>query len=93
MEKAEFMQIMNKLKVAYNKNYTADEYKMWFEEFKNSNLEDFKYAVDKTIKELSFVPKISDIRARMKHNEADYYLNNEYAKLYKNLEWCKIVKE
>ena len=47
----------------------------------------------KTIKEIKFTPKIADTRARIKVNPNDYYTNDTYAYLYKNLEWCQKVKE
>ena len=54
---------------------------------------EFEKAIDKTIKEIKFTPKIADVRARIKVNPNDYYINDPYAYLYKNLEWCQIVKE
>lgn len=93
MNKQEFVKILEKIEIAYNKKFTQREYEMWFEEFKKVDIDEFKKAIDKTIKELSFTPKIADVRSRIAVNPNDYYINDPYAYLYKNLEWCEIVKE
>lgn len=93
MDKQEFVKILEKLEVAFNKKFTQKEYMVWYEEFKNVNVEEFENAINKTVRELSFTPKIADVRARISVNPNDYYINDPYAYLYKNLEWCQIVKE
>lgn len=93
MKKEDFDKEMIKIQTAYNKKFTKEELQLWFKEFITTNKEEFKRAVDKTIKELKFIPKIADIRARIAVNPNDYYINDSYAYLYKNLEWCELVKE
>lgn len=93
MSKQEFYNEIQKLQIAYHKEFSKDELTMWFKEFMTTNIDEFKEAIDKTIKELTFIPKIADIRARIKVNPNDYYLNDPYFYLYKNLEWCNQVKE
>lgn len=93
MNKKEFGEEMKKIQIVYNKDFTQEEILLWFEEFKKVDIEEFKRAIDKTIKELSFTPKIADVRSRIAVNPNDYYINDPYAYLYKNLEWCEIVKE
>ena len=93
MKKEDFDKEMIKIQTAYNKKFTKEELQLWFKEFITTNKEEFKRAVDKTIKEVKFTPKIADIRARTAVNPNDYYTNDPYAYLYKNLEWCEIVKE
>ena len=92
MDKIKFSEIMKKLEVAYKKNFTTEELKLWFEEFKNTELKEFEQAIDKTIKEIKYMPKVAEVRARVKVNPNDYYADDPYAYLYKNLEWCQIVK-
>ena len=93
MTKEEFKKEIAKLQVAYKREFTQEELKMWLEEFKKVNIDEFKKAIEKTIKELSFTPKIADVRSRIAVNPNDYYINDPYAYLYKNLEWCERVKE
>lgn len=93
MQKEEFKKEMLKIQTAYNKKFTQEELQLWFEKFMTTDIKEFEKAVDKTIKELSFVPKIADIRVRIAVNPNDYYINDPYAYLYKNLEWCEMIKE
>ena len=93
MNKQEFYEDMQKIQIAYSKEFNKDELRLWFKEFMTVDKAEFEKAIDKTIKEVKFTPKIADVRARIKVNPNDYYINDPYAYLYKNLEWCQIVKE
>ena len=93
MNKQEFYKSIQKIEIAYNKKFDREELTLWFKEFMNTDIKEFQKAVDKTIKELSFVPKIADIRSRIAVNPNDYYTNDPYAYLYKNLKWCELAKE
>ncbi len=91
MNKEEFKKEIAKIQVAYNKKFKQEEGRLWFKEFMNVDIKEFRKAVDKTIKELIFIPNVADVRARIAVNPNDYYID-EYAYLYKNLEWCEIIK-
>lgn len=93
MQKEEFKKEIQKIQTAYNKKFTKEELQLWFKEFITTDAEEFKKAVDKIIQEVKFTPKIADIRTRIAVNPNDYYTNDPYAYLYKNLEWCELVKE
>lgn len=93
MNKQEFYKNMQEIETAYNKKFSKEELMLWFKEFMTTETSEFGKAVDKTIKEIKFIPKIADIRARIKVNPNDYYTNDPYAYLYKNSEWCQKVKE
>lgn len=93
MKKEDFDKEMIKIQTAYNKKFAKEELRLWFKEFITTDVEEFKRAVDKTIQEVKFTPKIADIRSRIAVNPNDYYTNDKYLYLYKNLEWCEIVKE
>ena len=93
MNKQEFYEDMQKIQIAYSKEFNKDELRLWFKEFMTVDKAEFEKAIDKTIKEIKFTPKIADVRARIKVNPNDYYTNDPYAYLYKNLEWCQKVKE
>lgn len=93
MKREDFDKQIIKIQTAYNKKFTQDELRLWAKEFMSTDTKEFEKAVDKTIKEVKFTPKIADIRARIEVNPNDYYVNDKYAYLYKNLEWCELVKE
>ncbi len=93
MNKQEFYKSIQKIETAYNKKFDREELTLWFKEFMNTDIKEFQKAVDKTIKEVIFTPKIADVRSRIVINPNDYYTNDPYAYLYKNLEWCELVKE
>ena len=93
MNKQEFYKNMKKIEIAYSKKFDKEELTLWFKEFMSTDIKEFEKAVDKTIKEVRFTPKIADIRARIEVNPNDYYTNDKYSYLYKNLEWCELVKE
>jgi hypothetical protein len=87
MNKEAFKKEIAKLQVAYNKRFTQEEKGLWFKEFMTVDTKEFEKAVNKTIKEIPYIPKIADIRARITANS-----NDPYAYLYKNLEWCETIK-
>lgn len=91
MNKEDFKRQLGKIQVAYNKKFTQEEAKMWFQEFQNISAEEFEKAINKTIREIRFAPKIADIRSRIAVNPNDYYVNDPYRHLYKNLEWGEFV--
>lgn len=93
MSKEEFKKEIIKIQTAYNKEFSKEELILWFKEFMATDIKEFQKAIDKTIKEIKFTPKIADVRARIAVNPNDYYAYDPYAYLYKNLEWCEIVKE
>ncbi len=92
MIREDFEKQMIKIQIAYNKKFPSDELKLWFKEFITTDIKEFEKAIDKTIREVRFIPKIADVRSRIAVNPNDYYIDDPYAYLYKNLEWCKIVK-
>lgn len=85
MNKEEFKAEIGKLQVAYNKIFTQEEKRMWFEEFKNISAEEFKRTIEEIIKTNKFAPKIADIKAKISENTYRYYADDPYAHLYKNL--------
>ena len=93
MNKQEFYKNIQKIETAYNKKFSKEELMLWFKEFMTTEAREFEKAVNKTIKKVKFTPKIADVRARITVNPNDYYTNDPYAYLYKNLEWCELVKE
>lgn len=91
MNKEEFKRQVSKIQTVYNKIFTKEEMTVWYEEFKNIDKAKFEKAIERTIQEVRFIPKIADIRARIVANPADYYVNDPRRNLYKNLEWGEFV--
>ena len=73
MNKQEFYKSIQKIETAYNKKFDREELTLWFKEFMNTDIKEFQKAVDKTIKEVIFTPKIADVRSRIAINPNDYY--------------------
>ncbi len=92
MNKEEFKKEIAKLQVAYGKQFTQQEKTLWFKEFMTVDIREFEQAINKTIKEVVFIPNIADVRTRIAINPNDYYTSDTYAYLYKNLQWSSIVK-
>lgn len=92
MNKQEFYRNIQKIETAYNKKFDKEQLTLWFKEFMTTDINEFEKAVDRTIKEVKFTPKIADIRARVAVNPNDYYTDDPYTYLYKNLEWCEMPK-
>lgn len=92
MNKQEFVKELEKIEIAYKKKFTQEEYRLWYEEFKNISKEEFGKAIDEIIRKDKFAPRISDIKSKISENTYRHYAEDPYVYLYKNLEWCQIVK-
>lgn len=91
MNKQEFIKEVEKIEIAYKKKFSQEEYRLWFQEFQNVTVEEFRKAIDQTIKTNKFTPKIADIKAKISENTYRYYADDSYSNLYKNLEWGQFV--
>lgn len=91
MNKEEFKKQIAKIQTAYNKIFTKEEMTFWYEEFKKTDIKHFEKAIERTIQEVKFIPKIADIRARIAVNPIDYYVDDTKRNLYKNLEWGEFI--
>ena len=56
MNKEDFKRQLGKIQVAYNKKFTQEEARMWFQEFQNISAKEFGKAVDQIIKTNKFGP-------------------------------------
>lgn len=91
MNKEDFKRQLGKIQIAYNKKFTQEEARMWFQEFQNISAEEFGKTVDQIIKTKKFTPKIADIKAKISENTYRYYSEDPRRNLYKNLEWGEFV--
>lgn len=92
MNKEQFKEQIAKIQTAYNKKFTQEEAKMWFQEFRDVTVEEFGKAIDQIIKTNKFTPKIADIKAKISENAYRYYADDPYSYLYKNNEWGAFAK-
>lgn len=91
MNKDEFKRQISKIQTVYNKIFTREEMIVWYEEFKKTDIKHFEKAIERTIQEVKFIPKIADVRARIAVNPIDYYVDDHKRNLYKNLEWGEFI--
>ena len=91
MNKDEFKRQISKIQTVYNKVFTREEMIVWYEEFKKTDIKHFEKAIERTIQEVKFIPKIADVRARIAVNPIDYYVDDRKRNLYKNLEWGEFI--
>ena len=91
MNKDEFKRQISKIQTVYNKEFTREEMIVWYEEFKKTDIKHFEKAIERTIQEVKFIPKIADVRARIAVNPIDYYVDDPKRNLYKNLEWGEFI--
>lgn len=91
MNKDEFKRQISKIQTVYNKIFTKEEMIVWYEEFKKTDIKHFEKAIERTIQEVKFIPKIADVRARIVANPIDYYVDDPRRNLYKNLEWGEFI--
>ncbi len=57
----EFIVSMAVLGVAYNKSFTQDEIKIWYDYFKNTKFEILKQAIKNIIPKKKFLPSIAEL--------------------------------
>lgn len=91
MNISDFTKQIKKIEVAYNKKFTQEEARMWFQEFQNISAEEFGKAIDQIIKINKFTPKIADIKTKISENTYRYYSEDPRRHLYKNLEWGEFI--
>ena len=91
MNKDEFKRQISKIQTVYNKVFTREEMIVWYEEFKKTDIKHFEKAIERTIQEVKFIPKIADVIARIAVNPIDYYVDDPKRNLYKNLEWGEFI--
>ncbi len=93
MNKQEFYKNIQKIETAYNKKFSKEELMLWFKEFMTTETSEFEKAVNKTIKEIKFTPKIADVRARMTISRDGHYINDPFVNLYTNKNVFRNFKE
>lgn len=84
MNKEEFKNQITRIQIAYNKVFSREEMLLWYEEFRDEDKSEFEKAISRTIKEIAYIPKIADVRARMAISRDEYYINDPLSYLYAN---------
>lgn len=62
IEEKEFLEIINLLEENYGKRLADNIVKIWYKEFKNYSLNDFKHCVIESIKKYSYFPTINQVK-------------------------------
>lgn len=66
MNKTIFVKGMKILQASYSKNFTEDDLKVWYMQFKNENENLFLEAINRIIKKSRYMPSIADILHEIK---------------------------
>lgn len=66
MKKQEFLKLVNKLEVCYQKRMSKEQLEVWIEFFINWDKEEFSKAINNSISICKFFPTIADINEAKK---------------------------
>lgn len=78
MNKTIFVKGMKILQASYSKNFTEDDLKVWYMQFRNENENLFLEAINRIIKKSRYMPSIADILYEIKILEnPDLLLNSD----------------
>lgn len=86
MTAEEFSKALTFLGVAYNKEFTNEQAKIWYEFFKTTSEETFKKAIKRLIATNKFLPSIAEI------NQEIALIDNPHLGLDPLEEWEKVLK-
>lgn len=65
MNKEEFVKALTFLTVAYNKEFTSEQTGIWYEFFKEDNINTFKTAIKRVVSKNKYIPSIAEIKQEM----------------------------
>ena len=65
MDKIEFTRIMKYLATAYNKDFDKDLVGLWYDLFKDDDINLFKIAIKNIIKKQTYMPAIAEVKKEM----------------------------
>lgn len=86
MNLEEFTKCMTFLSVAYNKEFTQEQLKVWYEMFKENNSEEFKIAIKRIINTNKYLPSIAEIKSEIA------LIKNKELQLDPEEEWELVLK-
>lgn len=88
MDKSEFMEGIHLLQNNYNKTFTTEQLKLFYENLKDMQKERYLANIKKHIQVNQFMPNIAQIRNENRTQYANYeqrdYSNLDFSKFYKN---------
>lgn len=58
----QFTKGMTFMAIAYNKEFTQEQIKVWYEFFKNVNYEDFKNGVKRIVQKNTYMPSVAELK-------------------------------
>ena len=84
MKREEFVKCMGFLSSAYKQDFNKDELNVWYEFFKDDNLENLKQVIKNIILKNKYLPSIAELKEELN------YINNPQLKLSADNEWLKV---
>ena len=84
MKREEFVKCMGFLSSAYKQDFNTDELNVWYEFFKDDNLENLKQVIKNIILKNKYLPSIAELKEELN------YINNPQLKISADDEWLKI---
>lgn len=84
MKREEFVKCMGFLSSAYKQDFNKDELNVWYEFFKDDNLENLKQAIKSIILKSKYLPSIAELKEEIN------YIYNPQLKISADDEWLKI---
>lgn len=85
MKREEFVKCMGFLSSAYKQDFNKDELNVWYEFFKDDNLENLKQVIKNIILKNKYLPSIAELKEELN------YINNPQLKLSADDEWLKVI--
>lgn len=85
MDGQEFIKAMTYLGVAYNKEFTQEQIKIWYSFFKEEKLEVFVNAIKRIVSKSKFLPSVADLKQEIN------LLKNPTLSLDVEEEWNKVL--
>ena len=86
MNKVDFVKAMKILGIAYNKEFTEEQVGVWYEFFKDVNIESFKTAIQRIVVKNKYLPSIAELKQEIT------YINNPILQLNIDEEWEQVIK-
>lgn len=84
MKREEFVKCMGFLSSAYKQDFNKDELNVWYEFFKDDNLENLKQVIKNIILKNKYLPSIAELKEELN------YINNPQLKISADNEWLKV---
>lgn len=86
MTREDFTKAMTFLGIAYNKEFTQEQVAVWFEFFKDVDLESYKMAIKRIVAKNKFIPSIHELKKELA------LIKTPMLELKAEQEWEEVIK-